>query len=67
MLNTMEKDILHQLSVIHANYKANIEDVISVLQEKKIELDDLERKIEDKMLSFIEFKNKIIAHKNLGI
>lgn len=47
MLDTMEKDILHQLSVKHANYKANIEDVISVLQEKKIALDDVERKIEE--------------------
>jgi hypothetical protein len=27
----------------------------------------IKKKIEDKMLSFIEFKNKIIAHKNLGI
>jgi DNA repair ATPase RecN len=57
----MEKDILHQLSVIHANYKANIEDVISVLQEKKIELDEVERKIEEmKELAHSKSRNGVV-------
>ncbi|XP_052092353.1 uncharacterized protein LOC127728770 [Mytilus californianus] len=46
-LDSNEKSILHQLSVVHSRYKANFENMVGELQAKKVEIKLIQKNIEE--------------------